>query len=85
LSQAGGVNQQGLSILQLMIDWVQLDEQWRERSEQMFKRCVKEPDLTKAQLAWDAACKSEQRRLEWKSLCLQQDKRFKTSNIVSTG
>jgi hypothetical protein len=62
------------------MDWVQLDKQWKQRSKQLFKRCVKESDFTKAQLAWDAACKSEERRMEWKSLCLQREKRFSISS-----
>jgi len=56
-----------------MRDWRELDEQWRQRSEQMFQRCVKEPDIAKARLAWEAACRSEKKRLEWKCLYLQQD------------
>jgi hypothetical protein len=56
-----------------MRDWRELDEQWRQRSEQMFQRCVKEPDITKARLAWEAACLSEKKRLEWKCLYLQQE------------
>ena len=56
-----------------MKDWRELDEQWRQRSEQMFQRCVKEPDITKARLAWEAACLSEKKRLEWKSLYLPQE------------
>jgi hypothetical protein len=56
-----------------MRDWRELDEQWRQRSEQMFQRCVKEPDIAKARLAWEAACRSEKKRLEWKCLYLQQE------------
>lgn len=51
-------------------EWIELDKQWRQRSKLMFQRCVKEPDLTKAQFVWEAACLSEKKRLEWKSECL---------------
>jgi hypothetical protein len=57
-------------------DWIALDEEWRQRSEHMFQRWVKAQDMTKAQLAWEAFCNSEERREEWKYLCLQQDKRL---------
>jgi len=58
-----------------MRDWLELDAQWRQRSQQMFLRCAYEPDIIKAQIAWNAACQSEKRRLEWKNLCLQQEER----------
>ena len=64
---------------QLMSNYRELDEQWRQRSQQMFRRCLKELDVTRAQRAWYAAYQSEQRRLEWKSLCLQQEGTTKIS------
>ncbi len=58
---------------ELMSNYRELDEQWRQRSQQMFRRCLKELDVTRARRAWDAAYQSERRRLEWKSLCLQRE------------
>ena len=49
-------------------DWMELDEQWQQRSKLMFQRCVNEPNMSKAQLAWEVACHSEKKRLEWKRL-----------------
>lgn len=66
-----------------MSDWMELDEQWRQRSVQMFLRCVNEPDMTKAQLAWYAACQSEKRRLEWKSLCLPNERQQERLQILA--
>lgn len=63
---------------------MELDEQWRQRSVQMFLRCVNEPDMTKAQLAWYAACQSEKRRLEWKSLCFPHDQQEERLKILAT-
>ena len=57
-----------------MSNWIEMDEQWRQRSEELFKRCLREPDIAKAQRAWSAACEAEAERLEWKSLCLQHEK-----------
>lgn len=65
-----------------MSNFRELDEQWRQRSEQMFRRCLKELDVTKARRAWYAAYQSEQRRLEWKSLCLQREGKIKTSTAA---
>jgi 1,4-alpha-glucan branching enzyme len=65
-----------------MINWIELDEQWRQRSQQLFQRCLNEADTTKALLTWYAACQTEEKRLEWKSLCLQQQKRFGTAAAV---
>lgn len=65
-----------------MSNWISLDKQWQERSKQMFQRCVNELDMTKAQYAWYIACQSETRRLEWKSLCLEQEGKFSASNAV---
>lgn len=62
---------------QPMSNYLELDEQWRQRSEQMFRRCLKESDATKAQRVWDAACQSEQRRLEWKSTYLKQEEKIR--------
>jgi len=67
-----------------MSDWIKLDKQWRQRSEQLFQRCIKESDLTKAQIAWYAACQSEERRLEWKCLCLQQEEKLGASAAVES-
>lgn len=64
---------------QLMSNYRELDEQWKQRSEQMFRRCLKELDVTSSRRAWYAAYQSEQRRLEWKSLCLQREGRTKIS------
>ncbi len=58
-----------------------MDEQWRQRSEELFKRCLREPDTAKAQRAWSAACEAEAKRLEWKSLCLQHEKELGTAAI----
>jgi len=57
-----------------MSDWINLDEQWQQRSKHMFQRCINEPDMSKAQLAWYAACQSEEMRLEWKYGCLEQER-----------
>ncbi|HEY9794466.1 MAG TPA: hypothetical protein V6D30_02395 [Leptolyngbyaceae cyanobacterium] len=65
-----------------MSNWIKLDEQWQERSKQMFQRCVNELDMTKAQQAWSIACQSEKRRLEWKSLCLQEEGKVSASTAV---
>jgi len=67
-----------------MSDWIKLDEQWRQRSTQMFQRCVNEPNMTKAQLAWYTACQSEKRRLEWKYFCLQQEGRFRAASTANS-
>lgn len=64
---------------QLMSNYRQLDEQWKQRSQQMFRRCLKELDVTRSRRAWYAAYQSEQRRLEWKSLCLQREGRTRIS------
>lgn len=55
-----------------MSNWIELNEQWQQRSEQLFQRCVREPDIVKAEGVWDAACQSEESRLEWQSWCLRQ-------------
>ena len=65
-----------------MSNWIELDQQWRQRSEELFKRCLREPDIAKAQRAWSAACEAEAKRLEWKSLCLQQEEDFGAAAIV---
>jgi hypothetical protein len=49
---------------------MELNEQWRKRSQWLFQRCVNETDMAQAQLVWNAACNSEKTRLEWQSLCL---------------
>ena len=59
-----------------MSDWINLDEQWQERSKYMFQRCLKEPDMAKAQLSWYVACQSEEVRLQWKYGCLEQEGSF---------
>lgn len=64
-----------------MSNWVEMDEQWRQRSEELFKRCLREPDVAKAQRAWSAACEAEAKRLEWKSLCLQHEKEFRATTV----
>lgn len=71
-----------------MSNWVEMDEQWQQRSEELFKRCLREPDIIKAQRAWSAACEAEANRLEWKSLCLQQEKELRAAavdNVRSQG
>lgn len=64
-----------------MSNWVEMDEQWRQRSQELFKRCLREPDFAKAQRTWSAACEAEAKRLEWKSLCLQHEKEVSTATL----
>jgi len=54
----------------LKANWRKLNEQWFERSQKMFQRAVKEPDITLARQIFHAACLSEKNRLEWQSECL---------------
>lgn len=62
--------------------WVELDEQWQQRSHLMFQRCVHEPDMNQAQLTWDVACHLEKMRLEWKSSCLHKEQRTEAAKAV---
>ncbi|HAA26449.1 MAG TPA: hypothetical protein DCE56_00670 [Cyanobacteria bacterium UBA8553] len=64
-----------------MSNWVEMDEQWRQRSQELFKRCLREPDTAKAQRAWSAACEAEAKRLEWKSSCLQHEKELRATVV----
>lgn len=53
-----------------MDSWIELDQQWLQRSQLLFQRSVKEPNITKAQIYWYRACLSMKNRLEWKDLFL---------------
>ena len=65
-----------------MSNWVEMDEQWRQRSQELFKRCLREPDVAKAQRTWSAACEAEAKRLEWKSLCLQHENEVRAAGTL---
>lgn len=54
----------------LTAHWIELNVQWRKRSQWLFQRCVNETDMAQAELVWNAACLSEKSRLEWLFLCL---------------
>ncbi len=65
-----------------MGDWIELDQQWQQRSQWLFQRCVSEPDIRKFPLHWYLACQSEKERLEWKSLYLQQEDRVDATATI---
>lgn len=65
-------------------DWQALNEQWQQRSKQMFQRCLKESDMALAQKAWNTACHSEKKRLEWRCLCLGQKEQEELLRVFAT-